>query len=148
MDGRNASTELQVRTGLDYASGSADRNGAIFDSAGFEGVMVCWKFGAIAPGAVTTVKVQQDTDPAGGTMADLSGTGIAVAADDDDQIFIQDIYKPTERYLRGVIDKDAANATAEVMWYIGYGAREAPVTLTLADEVTYERHISPAEGTA
>ena len=50
--------------------------------------------------------------------------------------------------MRVGVDKDAANNTEEMAFYIGYDAREKPITLTLADEVTYERHISPAEGTA
>jgi len=144
----NGTTKLQVRTGLDYASGTADRNGEVFDTAGFEGVMMVFKFAAIAAGAVTSVKAQQGAVSDGSDMADLAGTGQTVADDDDNQIFIIDIVKPTERYLRGVVDKDTANATAEVLMYIGYGARELPVTETLADEVTFERHISPAEGTA
>ena len=32
--------------------------------------------------------------------------------------------------------------------YIQYGARNRPTTPTVTDKVTYERHESPAEGTA
>jgi hypothetical protein len=150
---KNLSAEAQVRTGLDFlaASASADRNGAIFDTSGFEGVLMIFKFADIGADAVTDVKAQQDTDPAGGAMADLEGTSIAVAHDDDDQIFIIDLVKPRERYVRGVVNKDAGGATHvtnESLIYIGYGARIEPVTQTLANEVTYERHVSPAEGTA
>ena len=144
----NLSSHTQIRTGLDYASGSTDRNGDVFDTAGFEGVLMCFKFAAIATGAVTSIKAQQGAVSNMSDATDLAGTAQSVADDDDNQIFIIDIYKPLERYVRGVVDKDASNATAEMMFYIGYGARELPTTMTLADEVTYERHISPAEGTA
>jgi len=146
---KNLSAEAKVSTALDYASANADRTGAVLDMAGFEGVMMVVKFAVIAAGAATVVKAQQDTalafnvDP-----QDLLGTGIAVADDDDDQIFIIDLVKPRERFVRLYIDKDAANATAEMAWYIQYGARSEPVTQTVTDEVTYERHVSPAEGTA
>ncbi len=80
--------------------------------------------------------------------ADLAGTAIAIADDDDNQIFILDIVKPRERYVRVVVDKDTTNACAESAIYVGYGPRVMPVALTLTDEVTYEKHVSPAEGTA
>ena len=144
----NLSQDVQIRTALDHAEGSADRNGAEFDMQGFEGVMIVTKFGDIAAGAATVVKAQQDTVTGMGSAADLEGTGITVAADDDNQIFIIDIYRPQERFVRGVIDKDAANNTEEMMFYIGYGASKRPVVQTLADNVTYELHASPDEGTA
>ena len=144
----NASSGMKVSTALDYASGSADRNGAILDMKGFENVMVVCKLAAIAGGAATTIKMQQDTAVGGGTMADLEGSGQSIAADDDNQIFIIDLIKPQERYVRVVMDKDGANACAESIVYIQYNPREKPVTQTVADEVTYERLISPDEGTA
>lgn len=144
----NVSKEFQIRTALDHAEGNADRNGAVFDSQGFEGVLMVVKFGDIAAGATTSIKAQQGAAAAMGDAADLLGTGQAVAEDDDNQIFIIDIYRPQERYLRVVVDKDAANNTEEMAWYIGYGAHKKPVVQTLADEVTYELHVSPAEGVA
>jgi hypothetical protein len=140
--------DLKVTTALDHAEANADRDGAILDMQGFDGVMMVVKFGDIAAGAVTSVKAQQDTDPAGATMADLEGTAIAVADDDDNQIFIIDLFQPTERYVRVSVDKDAANNTEEMAFYIQYGASARPVIQTVADEVTYERHNSPAEGVA
>lgn len=141
-------TDLKYTTALDYASGSADREGAILDMMGFHGVRMIVKFGTIATGAVTKVKAQQDTDVAGGTMEDLEGTSITVADDDDNQIFIIDIKDPVERYVRLVVDKDASNATAEMAVYEQYDPTYHPTTVTVTDKVTYERHQSPAEGTA
>ena len=141
-------TELQIKSALDYASASADRNGATLDMFGFRGVLMCVKFAAIATGAVTKIKAQQGADSGLSDAADIAGTGITVADDDDNQTFIIDLYEPVERYVRVVVDKDAVNATAEVAWYIQYGATARPTTPTIADAVTYERHMSPAEGTA
>lgn len=144
----NASNELVIRTALDYASGTADRNGAVFDMSGLEGVLMVVKFATIASGATTSIKAQQGQQSDLSDAADLAGTKISVADDDDDQIFIIDLYRPQECYVRVVVDKDGSNAAAESAIYIGYGARDKPVALTLANEVTYELHVSPAEGTA
>jgi hypothetical protein len=144
----NLGKNVKISTALDYTSGSADRTGAILDMSGWDGVLMITKFATIAASATTSVKAQQDTDVAGGTMADLTGTAIAVTADDDNQIFVIDLYKPQERYVRLAIDKDATNATAEDAIYIQYRGRKAPVDNNVADKVTYELHVSPAEGTA
>lgn len=144
----NLSQNAVIRTALDHAEASADREGAEFDMQGFEGVLMVVKFGDIAAGAATSIKAQQDTATGMASAADLEDTKITVAADDDNQIFIIDLYRPRERFVRVYVDKDAANNTEEMAFYIGYGAREMPVVQTLADEVTYELHVSPAEGTA
>jgi hypothetical protein len=144
----NLSTNTLVRTALDHAEGSADRNGEVFDTKGFEGVMMVVKFGDIAGSAVTSIKAQQGAASNLSDAADLEGTGISVADDDDNQIFIIDVYRPRERYVRLVVDKDASHNTEEMAWYQGYGARKEPTEMALDDEVTYKLHVSPAEGTA
>jgi hypothetical protein len=144
----NLSKEVKISTALDYASANADRTGAVLDMSGFEGVLMVVKFAVIAAGAATTIKAQQDTAVGFGAPADLLGTSITVADDDDDQIFIIDLYKPLEQFVRLYIDKDAANATAEMAWYVQYGAHAKPVVQTVTNEVTYELHVSPIEGTA
>lgn len=144
----NLGKNVVIRTALDYTSGSADRNGETFDTQGFDGVMAVVKFATIAAGATTSIKMQQGAASDMSDAADLAGTGISVADDDDNQIFIIDLYRPQERYVRVVVDKDATNATAESAIYIGYSARSLPTDMALTDEVTYELHVSPSEGTA
>lgn len=148
MGNMRAITDVKITSALDYASGSAPRNGAIIDMTDYRGVLMVVKFAAVATGAVTSIKAQQDTAVGGGTMADLADTGITVADDDDHQVFVLDIYEPVKRYVRLVVGKDASNATAESALYIQYGSRKRPVDNLVADAVTYERHMSPAEGTA
>ena len=142
-------SEFRVTTALDLAAAAAaDREGAVLDMMNFRGVLVVVKFGAIAADAVTSIKLQQGAASNLSDAADLAGTKIDVAADDDDQIFLLDLYEPVERYVRVVVDKDATHTTQEMAVYLQYGARVRPTTPTVADEVTYERHVSPAEGTA
>ncbi len=144
----NLSKNVKITTALDYASGSADRTGAILDMSGYEGVLVIVKFAVIATGAVTKIKMQQDTAVGMGSAADLAGTGIDVADDDDNQVFVIDLYKPLERYVRLYVDKDATNATAETAVYIQYKNRKGAIDNNVTDAVTTETHVSPAEGTA
>lgn len=135
---------VQVSDVLDYASGTADRNSASVDMAGKEWVVFVVKFAAVAASAVTSVKLQQSADDT--TFNDLENTGITVAADDDDQSFAIGLYRPSDRYVRVVIDKDSTNATAEVALAIATvpGVGLSSVT----DEMTIETHYTPAEGTA
>ncbi len=145
----NLSTSVKIVSALDYADGNADRNGAGLDMSGYESVLMIVKFAAIAAGAVTSIKAQQsDDDGVADAYSDLAGTGVAVAADDDNQIFYLDIVRPQKRYVRLVIDKDAANNAAEEAIYLQYDARVRPVVNNVADKVTGELHVSPDEGAA
>lgn len=142
--------EFSITSALDILGSAAatDREGATLDMLGFRGVLMVVKFGSIATGAVTKIKAQQGAQSNLSDAADLEGTGITVAADDDNQVFIIDLYEPAERYVRLVVDKDGANATNESALYFRYGATQRPQAVAIADAVTYERHMSPGEGTA
>ena len=140
------SENIKISTALDYASGTADRNGATLDMAGYDGVLVVCKLATIAVGAVTSIKMQSGAASDMSDAADLAGTGVSIAADDDDEIKYIDLYQPLERYVRCVVDKDASNACAESVVYIQYRGKSGPVTQPTGTEG--ERHQSPAEGTA
>jgi hypothetical protein len=135
---------VKVITCLDYVSGTATREGAIIDMAGMEGIVVLVKHATIASSAVGDVHWEQGAASNLSDAADLEGTAIAVAADDDDQLFASELISPRKRYVRAVVTKNAANAQAESAIYLVYGPRKGPVT-TGADE--QEIHHSPAEGT-
>ena len=137
--------DIKVQDILDYASGTADRNSASVDCVGMEWVIFICKFAAVAAGATTSIKLQQSADNS--SFADLTGTGITVAADDDNQSFAIAIRRPLDRYLRLVVDKDAANATAETAIAIS-DPTPRPSFASVTDEITIEKHYSPAEGTA
>ena len=47
----NLGKNVKISTALDYASGTADRNGATLDMAGWDGVLMIVKFVTIAAGA-------------------------------------------------------------------------------------------------
>lgn len=141
------SQDIKISVGLAYASGTADRNGATLDMKGWDGVLMIAQFGTIAAGAVTSIKAQQGAASNLGDAADLVGTAITVADDADSGIKYIDLYRPRERYVRCVVDKDATNACAETVTYIQYRGKELPVAAH-GSAVAGEAHNSVAEGTA
>lgn len=138
---------VQVRKALDYASGSADRAGDAIDMSGFEWCLFVTHVHTVAAGATTSVKVSQATT-SGGSYADLEGTGISIADDDDGQVFAILIVKPREQFLKINMDKDASNNVAESAVAILGCGRTDQALKNITDELTVEVHVSPAEGTA
>ncbi len=136
----------QVITPTAGAAATTDINGTTLDMSGFEGVAFIVTMGEITAGAVTSAKVQQDTASGMGTAADLAGTGITIADDDDEQVFVLDVPNPKERYVRLVVDRGTQNAVVASAIAIQYGARLAPTSHGTG--VTAECNVSPAEGTA
>jgi len=141
----NLSKHVKISDALDYASGTATRNGATLDMSGWDGVLMIVKHATIASGASGDIHAEQGNESDASDMTDLAGTKIAVADDDDNQTFVLDIYRPTDRYVRVVVTKDGSNAQAETALYLQYRGRKLPVTDMGADE--YELHVSPSEGT-
>ena len=128
------------------AAGQTAINGAMVDMQGYEGVVAVVEMGTIAATAVTSIKWQQSDTTTSADFSDLEGTGIAIAADDDDEIFVSELYKPTKRYVRIVVARATANAAVRAATYIQYKARSAPVTQ--GTDVTTELSVGPTEGTA
>lgn len=143
----NMSKNAKIKTCLDYASGTAVRNGATLDMLGYDGVMAIMHCATIAGSAVGDIHFETATDSGFSGGTDLLGTAIAVADDDDNEIFVADLYKPLERYIRAVVTKDTSNAQAESVLYIQYKGVKRPEVNTVTDLVTAELNISPARGT-
>lgn len=130
----------------DGAAGTDDINGAILDMQGFESVMAIVTFGTITSGAVTSIKMQQDTAAGMGTAADLLGTGQTIADTDGEKTFYIDLVKPQERYVRLVVDRGTQDAVVASATYLQYNGVKAPTTH--GTNVSGESFSSPAEGTA
>jgi len=139
---------IKITSALDYASGTATREGAIIDMLGYRGIIMVVHLAAIAGSAVVGFKAQQDTVVGFTGAADLLGSNQVPADNDDNQLMGLEIWEPTERFLRLVITKDGAYACAESAVYYQYGAINRPTTLAVANLVTFKRLQSPAEGTA
>lgn len=145
----NSCTDIKFVDGLDYASGTADRNGATVDMAGWTGVLMFVKFATIAADAVTLVRAQQGAASDMSDAADLANAAISVPDSYDNQVFCLNVYQPEERYVRVKVDKDATHATAEVAWYILYGpsGHGLPTLESATPDFNYELHFAPPEGT-
>lgn len=134
-------------SGFTVAAGTSDVTSDVIDTQGYEGVEVLTGFGAITSSAVTSVKLTQ-CDTSGGTYADLAGTSIAVADDDDNQMTHHVLFRPLERYIKVVTDRGTANAVIDFQLVKLFGAKKQPTTDDTATVVSREIYVSPAEGTA
>jgi hypothetical protein len=128
------------------AAGATDVNGDIIDTQGYDGCLFVFSLGAIVAGAATSCHVQQDTDSAGGTMQDLTGSKVTYVDTDDNKSAVIDVYKPRERYLRPVVKRATQNATIDSVVAILYSGLRSPTT-NAGDVVGITTVISPAEGT-
>lgn len=147
----NLSKNVKVSTAVTPTAGAAgttDINGTTLDMSGFEGVLVIVRMGEITGSAVTSVKMQQGAASDLSDAADLEGTGITIADDDDGQIFMIDLYRPLERYVRLVVGRATQNAVVAAAEYVQYSPAKAPIDNNVTDASTIELHVSPAEGTA
>ncbi|MBI5035571.1 MAG: hypothetical protein HZB51_34195 [Chloroflexi bacterium] len=137
---------VRAITPTEGVAGATDINGAVCDMSGYDSVAMLVCFGAITAGAVTSIKAQQGALSNGTDMADLEDTAQTVADDDDEQMFIIDLHRPKEEYVRVTVDRGTQNAVVTEAWYILYNGRQHPVTQPTG--VNGELHVSPAEGTA
>jgi len=134
------SDNISITSALDYASGTAARNGGTLDLSGYDGVLAITTTATHAADAVGDFHWEGGDDDGLTDAADLLGTAIATDADSDDLIIVSDLYQPACRYVRGVITKNGANAQAESMLYIRYRSKLGPITNEDSGEVTVEKH--------
>jgi hypothetical protein len=148
---------IDVTTGMEFqsavtptdgAAGTTDINGSICDMANFCGVLALVRMGTITASAVTSIKWQQGNESDMSDAADLEGTAITIADDDDEQVFATCLVEPEDRYVRIVVDRGTANAVVADAVYVRFNSRTMPTTIDVDDLVTFERHVTPAEGTA
>ncbi len=140
--------KLTVIKAASAAATTAITSSAV-DMAGYEGVLLFTTFGTITANGVQSIKVQQSSDDGDSdAYADLAGTGITVADDDDGQMFGVEIIRPKEQYLKLIVSRATQNAVVGEIYALQYGTRHKPVTNTVTDTATFESHESPAEGTA
>lgn len=142
MDTMYGSEVMKITRGLVYASSTADANGATLDMEGWDGVLMLLDVATIA-GGTGKFKAQQGQQSNLSDAADLAGTNVDYTATG---IVGIDLYRPQERYVRGVIDRDGTNTIAASMIYIQYRGAKAPAVQPAG--TTIERHLSPSEGTA
>lgn len=125
------------------AAAATDIEGATLDMANFEGVLVEVTFGAITANAVTGIVMQQSDDSGMAAPETLAAPAFVVADDDDGQVFLLDLFKPTKRYVRVHVDRATQNAVVAGATYYQYGARTQPKS-SASETVNVATAISPA----
>lgn len=157
---RQLSNGIKVVDVLASAAGTATRTSTVVDAAGFDGVLFVVRFTAIEPSAATTITAQHsdavtDNDTLD-TGADIEGSEITVADDDDGKLFVLDVSRPLMRYLQLSVNKDESNESTESALAILYHADAMPTTHGTGDgvgegvassDVSALTLVSPASGT-
>jgi len=113
----------------------------VIDMAGFSEITFIGGFGTKNAG--NYANGQQDTDPAGGTLADLLGTKCGA----NESHFALSIVRPRERYVACKLTRGASSTTTP-LYAILSGPRKGPISSDLTGTLDQEIHYSPAEGTA
>jgi len=133
----------QVITPTAGAAGTTDINGTGVDMKDYDEVSFLVTFGTITGSAVTSVHAEQSADDS--TYNDLEGTNQTVADTDDGDTFVVDIIKPTDRYVRVVVDRATQNAV--VANGLAVQSRAKALVVSQASTVNSETFVSPDEGT-
>lgn len=150
--------DIRILPCLSYATGTSDVVSKVIDTKGFDSVAIVVHCATIATGAVTSLFLQEadaasdaDTLTSG---ADLAGSELAMADDDDNEVFVIEVNKPLKRFLQLNVNKDASNAWAGSAIAYLFNADVVPVTHAEgtgtsggADIVTTEVFVSPIAGT-
>lgn len=128
------------------AAGTTAQNGTGVDMTGYRGVMFVLAVGTLTATQVTNLKAQQSSDNS--NWDDLEGTTVGPYGDDDDNdLLVLDVYKPTDRYVRPVVGRGTANAVIDGVIAVLYDPIDVP-TSQGATVIDSELHVSPDEGTA
>lgn len=143
----NLGKNVYFTTCLAYATGAAVREGATLDMSGYDGVLAVMSVATAASSQTGDIHFQTSTASNFSGEANVKGTAIVTDENSDDEIFVIDLYKPLERYVRAVVTKDTTNSIAESVLYIQYKGAKAPPDNIVSDVCTYELHVSPVRGT-
>jgi hypothetical protein len=131
------------------AAGSTDITDAtVVDTSGYTGVRFIFAFGTITSGAATSVAAagKATNTPTPGTD-DIAGSKITVVDTADDTIFVLDINKPLQRYIRPFVKRATQNAVVNSIVAELYGPIKGPVTAD-ASVTSQNLLVGPANGTA
>lgn len=140
--------EVKASIAIAPAAGVAattDIEGAIVDMANFEILVAVVTFGAITGGAVTHIQWEHGDAANLSDAADVAGSKVVIADDDDEKTFILELRKPRKRYVRLKVDRGTQNAVVASATYLQAAPRNVPVTQ--GTNVSVARTISPATGT-
>jgi hypothetical protein len=131
------------------AAGTSVQTGAAVDLAGFEGVRFIIALGVGSASSVGQIKASQCAT-SGGSYADILGSlGTAfTATTDDNKLWILDIYRPTKRFVKCIVNRATGNTVIDGVIAELYGPRIKPTIDDATTVLGRKILVSPAEGTA
>jgi len=131
---------MEVLT-ADAAADDTDANSARLDMAGYDGVCFIVPITDSVATGVATLTVEQNTadSDSGMTAIPSASAQLTCTTSDDlnDKILVVDVYKPTKRYVQGVITSSAANIAFGNTIAIQYKGRKDPQTEHADTESTF-----------
>jgi hypothetical protein len=119
----------------------------ILDMQGYDSVTFIVLYGTITDGP-PSIKISQGNDSGLSDGADLAGTALAVTNGDDGKLCVEELVKPTDRYVQlSVVRGGATGCVLDGAIAIRTRTLTDPTTQG-SDVAAIEQHLSPAEGTA
>jgi hypothetical protein len=111
---------------------NTDENSDRIDMSGWDGVVFVVPITDIDDTGVATLTVEQndsDSDIGMSALEDAEATATSATDDDlNDQLLIVDVYRPTKRYVQGVITSSADNVAFGNMIAILYNGSKFPIS--------------------
>jgi hypothetical protein len=130
-------------------AGQTAVNSSSVDMRSFGAVSFILSMGSITSTGVQSAKLQQSSDDdTADAWADIEGSSITIADDDDNQCVFLDLVSPRERYVRCVVSRGTANSVVDGVIALQYLAKQETTTHDSTTVVGSEVALSPAEGTA
>lgn len=149
----SATFEVVQVDGTNYtlSAGTSDVNSDPIDCANCDEVAILVNLGAMAASGTVDMKLQESEDGSTG-WADLEGTALTQADEDDDnKWFGVSVKNPLKRYIRAAFTRgDGGNSTINSMIAIKNHMRKQPITQSTGagQFVAVEKFVSPVAGTA
>lgn len=131
------------------AAGTTVQTSSAVDMANFDGVRFIVSLGASVATAVAAIK-GSDCDTSGGSYNDIAGSlGTAFTpTTDDNKVWILDIFRPTHRFVKCIVNRATANTTIDSVIAEQYGPRLQPKTDDATTVLGRKVLTSPLDGTA
>lgn len=126
----NLSEDAKIVNILAYASESSDRTSDVIDTLGYRNLLILMHSAAVHNSAAHAYELQHsdtatnETTLSSGT--DIEGSSLAISTDDNVLHYYDG--RPTKRYIQLVVNKDAAQASAQSAVAILYNGDQRVTT--------------------
>jgi hypothetical protein len=144
-----SNTTKIVRVMNAVAAGTSVQTSSAVDMAGFEGVRFIVSLGVGSASSVGQVKASQSTT-SGGSYSDIAGSlGTAFTpTTDDNKVWVLDIYRPTKRFVKCIVNRAAGNTVIDTVTAELYEPRNFPTVDDATTVLGHKQLVAPIEGTA